>query len=93
MNDLDGNMVVSMGLFVLSSAAWFALQKSKLNASHIFTRTVLESKKEEISLLRSRHFCKNVTISYSNSGGLLIVGVSWKIVGLNSLMSRVPLFV
>jgi hypothetical protein len=35
-----------------------------------------ELTKEEINSMRSKHFCKKVTISYSNSGGLMIVGVS-----------------
>lgn len=31
--------------------------------------------KEEVSAIRSTNFCKNVTVSYANSGGLMIVKV------------------
>ena len=33
--------------------------------------------KEEVSAIRSTNFCNNVTVSYANSGGLMIITVSY----------------
>jgi hypothetical protein len=34
--------------------------------------------KNRIESLRSKHICSNITVSYSNTGGLMIMGVSKK---------------
>lgn len=69
------DVVVPFGLFFLSSCIWLTVMQRKRPQD-----VVKESsypRKEEINAIRLMHFCKKVTISYSNSGGLMIVGVSW----------------
>jgi hypothetical protein len=70
MNDV----VVPFGLFVLSSSVWLTVMQRKQRSNLV--KESSHPKKEEIHAIRLLHFCKKVTISYSNSGGLMIVGVS-----------------
>jgi hypothetical protein len=49
---------------------------SEVSAKSIGAKYVPPISKEKTLELRRRHFGKNVTLSYSNTGSLMIVGVS-----------------
>mmetsp|Transcript_21258 Transcript_21258/g.31511 ORF Transcript_21258/g.31511 Transcript_21258/m.31511 type:complete len:495 (-) Transcript_21258:72-1556(-) len=63
---------LSIGLF-FGTSLWFLNRKKHIECPDTLFQPQSTSK-EEVRELRLKNFCKKVSISYSNTGGLMIVG-------------------
>jgi len=67
--------LLSVSLF-LSSSVWFFFLCKKHDKKSSAVKNVSGGTKDEIRKLREKYFSSKVSISYSNTGGLMIIGGS-----------------
>jgi len=63
--------VITLAVGAMMGAVWKFRQKKQ--------KSKLPLKKENVLELRKKHFLKSVSVSYANSGPLMIVSVSFKL--------------
>lgn len=72
----QASIAVSCSSFVVTAIAFLAWKRfGQEDVMGIKDTTSISLSKEQVLHLRRKHYCRSVSISYSNSSGLMIVGV------------------